>query len=290
MDKHQAELPDGTGELIRRALAEDLGSGDLSGEFFVPENSRSRAHLVARATGCLAGVGVAAEVFRTVDAGLSLHGFARDGELIEAGKPVLEIQGSTRSLLAAERTALNFIQHLSGVATMTHRFVEAIRGCKARILDTRKTLPGWRALQKAAVRAAGGTNHRRGLFDMVMLKDNHLAALAGDIPGLARSLSALRSAHPGVRVEVEADEVSQVEALLALAGIDVLLLDNMNPDELRECVNLRDRLAPHVLLEASGGITLATAPALAATGVDFLSVGALTHSVAALDLALDFLP
>jgi len=282
-------LPDGCRVLVERALEEDIGPGDLSGLWFVPESSRSRAALVSRAKGCLGGVDVAAEVFHSVDPGIAITCNAVDGTPVEPGFVVLELEGCTRSLLAAERTALNFIQQLSGVATLTRSFVDAIEGTGARILDTRKTLPGWRSLQKAAVLAGGGANHRMGLYDMVMLKDNHLAALGGNISSLHAAIAAFHTANPDIRVEVEADTVDQVRELLAVKGIAVILLDNMTLQEMRECVALRDRYAPAVLLEASGGITLETARDIASTGVDFLSVGALTHSVPALDLALDFL-
>jgi nicotinate-nucleotide pyrophosphorylase (carboxylating) len=282
-------LPHGCRELVERALEEDIGPGDLSGLWFVPEDSRNRAALVSRAKGCLAGVHVAAEVFRCVDPGIAIRCKAGDGTLVEPGFVVLELEGSTRSLLSAERTALNFIQQLSGVATLTRSFVEAIEGTGARILDTRKTLPGWRSLQKAAVLAGGGTNHRMGLYDMVMLKDNHLAALGGNIASLDSAIAAFHTANPDIRVEVEADTVDQVRELLVVEGIAVILLDNMTLQEMKECVALRALHAPDILLEASGGITLETARDIASTGVDFLSVGALTHSVPALDLALDFL-
>lgn len=278
-----------TTALITIALAEDIGTGDLSGNWFIPETARSQARLVTRAPGCVAGVGIAAQVFRTVDPSVCVREMVADGDMVEAGTCVLEIDGSTRALLAAERTALNFIQQLSGVATLTRRYVDEIHGTGARILDTRKTLPGWRRLQKAAVLAGGGVNHRMGLHDMVMLKDNHLAALEGGIQSLNDAVATFHAAHPDVRVEVEADTVEQVRELLAVNGIAVILLDNMTVTDLRECVALRNQIAPEILLEASGGITLHTARQIAASGVDFLSVGALTHSAPALDLALDFL-
>ncbi|MDB6135772.1 MAG: hypothetical protein JWM59_4015 [Verrucomicrobiales bacterium] len=281
------DLPKEVQELIRMALAEDIGPGDVTALFFVPENARARARVVGRETGVLAGLAVAEAVFRAVDPGLSLTPQKRDGDPLAPGDTVLEIAGSTRSLLTAERTALNFLQRLSGIATQTAAGVAAIAqaGGHTQLLDTRKTTPGWRWLEKGAVRAGGGRNHRAGLHDMVMVKDNHLPQ-SGGLGGLQSSIDAVQAAHPGMRVELEADTVEQVRGFLTLRGVDFILLDNMSLEEMRECVVLAESTG--VKLEASGGITLARLPEIAATGVDFISSGALTHSVKALDLALDF--
>jgi nicotinate-nucleotide pyrophosphorylase (carboxylating) len=218
-----------------------------------------------------------------VDSALIPQIFREDGAAVAAGDEVMSIEGPISGLLTAERVALNFVQRLSGVATLTREFVRAVEGTSAKILDTRKTTPGLRALEKAAVRAGGGTNHRLGLFDMVLVKDNHLAADAS-LGHLRAAIGAFRSAHPGVRVELEADTLEQVRAFLTLEGIDVILLDNMTLADLAEAVRLGQK---RVLFEASGGVTLTTVRAIAETGVDFVSVGALTHSAPAIDFSLE---
>ncbi|MCC6882467.1 MAG: carboxylating nicotinate-nucleotide diphosphorylase, partial [Verrucomicrobiales bacterium] len=222
----------------------------------------------------------------TVDPDLEIHCLAKDGEALERGQTVLTVVGSTQSILSAERTALNFLQRLSGVATLTRRHVAALAGSKTRLLDTRKTTPGWRLLEKAAVRAGGGVNHRIGLHDAVMVKDNHLVA-GGTVDELRAGIDRVRGACGPVKIEVEADRLDQVRAFLTVPGIDVILLDNMGTGMLREAVALRNAAGSAILLEASGGVTLEALPDLAATGVDFISVGALTHSATAADLALD---
>ena len=276
-------------ELIRRhvaeALAEDLGScGDLTARYFLPAEAQGRAALVARAPGVVAGLPLAEEVFRQTEATVAFLTKAADGTKVEKNTVVAEVSGPVRALVTAERTALNYLQRLSGVATLTRRFVDEIAGTGAAILDTRKTTPGWRRLEKYAVRCGGGTNHRMGLYDAVMVKDNHLACgLTGD--ALRDAIRALKGAHPGVWVEIEADTLDQVRKFLSLEGVDRILLDNMNLDDLRAAVALAGGRVP---LEASGGVNLSTVRAIAATGVDFVSVGALTHSATALDLAMDF--
>lgn len=263
------------------ALAEDVGTGDVTSRYFVPAEASVTARIVAREPAVLAGVGTAAEVFRRVDPQLVVAVLQKDGAKIERGDAVLEIKGSPQSILTAERVALNFLQRLSGIATLTRRFVDAISGWRARILDTRKTTPGLRALEKAAVLAGGGTNHRFGLFDMVLVKDNHLATHSAD---LAQRIARIRAERPGIRIELEADTLDQVRAFLAL-DVDVILLDNMDVAALREAVEMRgDR---SVQFEASGGVTLQTVRAIAETGVDFISVGALTHSAPAIDFSLE---
>lgn len=278
------KLPAEVHELIRMALAEDVGPGDLTAEFFVPAEARLEAVILAKEAGVLAGVEVAAAVFGAVDPGLSVKVLKNDGDALAVRDQVMALSGSARSVLTAERTALNFLQRLSGIASQTAVYVRAVAGTGTQILDTRKTTPGWRWLEKAAVRAGGGTNHRTGLYDMVMVKDNHLPE-AGGLEGLQRSIDALQAARPGVKVEVEADTVEQVRGFLGLRGVSFILLDNMCTETMRECVALA--AGSGVKLEASGGITLASLPEIAATGVDFISSGALTHSVRALDLSLD---
>ncbi len=272
--------------LIEAALAEDIGAGDLTSLYFVPAERRSTAFIVAREAGVLSGGEVALEVFRKVDPKIEATLLVNDGDRISGGAYVMKIEGPSRSVLTAERTALNFMQRMSGVASATRRYVDEVRGTSAQILDTRKTIPGWRLLDKQAVLHGGGTNHRMGLYDRVMVKDNHLVA-EGRLEELQEAIRRLKADHPAVEVELEADRLEQVEAFLELEGVDYLLLDNMNLEELRQAVALRgDRANPR--LEASGGVNLDTVAGIAETGVDFISVGAITHSVKALDLALDF--
>ncbi len=272
--------------LIEAALAEDIGEGDLTSLYFVPEDRVAAGFIVAREAGALSGTDVAAEVFRRVDARTEVECLVTDGSQVAEGAYIMKVEGPARSVLAAERTALNFLQRLCGVASATRKYVEAIRGTDAAVLDTRKTLPGWRWLDKRAVVHGGGVNHRMGLYDRVMVKDNHLVA-EGGLDELQAAISRLKAEHPGVGVELEADRLDQVREFLALEGVDFILLDNMSPDDLREAVALRgERLTPQ--LEASGGVTLDTIRGIAETGVDFISVGAITHSVKAMDLALDF--
>lgn len=272
--------------LIRLALAEDVGAGDVTAEYFVPVERLAQAFVVARQAGVVSGVEVAERVFREVDGSLETRVLAADGAQVAAGQRVLEVRGRARSLLTAERTALNFLQRLSGVASLTRRYVDAVAGSGARILDTRKTTPGWRWLEKRAVVHGGGFNHRMGLFDRAMVKDNHLVA-GGGLASLQAAVRRLKAERPGTEVELEADRLEQVEAFLGLEGIGYILLDNMAPEQLRRAVSMRGGRA-HPLLEASGGVNLETVAAIAATGVDFISVGALTHSAPALDLGMDF--
>jgi nicotinate-nucleotide pyrophosphorylase (carboxylating) len=220
------------------------------------------------------------KTYQKVDPGLEVTLKQRDGTSLEPGETVIRLRGATRSILTGERVALNFIQRLSGVATLTARFVEAVRGTGVEILDTRKTTPGIRALEKAAVKAGGGRNHRLGLYDAVMVKDNHLLAE----PEIQSKILELRKAHPDVLVELEADSIDQVRAFLAITGVDVILLDNMPPEQLRACVSLRKS---GIKFEASGGVSLQTVRAIAETGVDFISVGQLTHSPRAIDFSLE---
>jgi nicotinate-nucleotide pyrophosphorylase (carboxylating) len=265
-------------DLIARAIAEDLGSGDLTSAATVAEDAAARAGIEQRAPGVLAGMDVARAVFRTLDPGLRWHPRAPEGEWRQPGL-VAEVAGDARAVLAGERVALNFLGRLSGIATLTARYVQAVEGTGARILDTRKTTPGLRALEKQAVRAGGGVSHRSGLYDAILVKENH-AALAGGVGEAARR--ALAGAPDGVRVEVECADLDELEQALG-AGAARILLDNMGPNELRRAVELT---AGRAELEASGGIDLESVGAVAETGVHFISVGALTHSAPALDLSL----
>lgn len=276
--------------LVDLALAEDLGTaGDRTSDALIPADVTARAAFVTRSTGVLAGLPVAELVAQSVSGALRFETHTADGQPLTRGTKLATLTGPLRAILAAERTALNFVQRLSGVASLTRRYVDAVAGTRVTVLDTRKTTPGWRLLEKYAVRMGGGTNHRVGLYDGVLIKDNHLAGL-GDPTTAVRRAVELARAHPGnagLSVEVEVDTQVQLEQALAVRP-DIVLLDNMTPDQLRAAVALRDRLAPGVLLEASGGVNLNTVRAVAETGVDRISVGALTHSAPALDVALDY--
>ena len=271
----------GLSELVARALAEDLGAvGDITSAL-LPPGLAGEASLVPRAEGVLAGRAAAAEVFAQVDPAIGVDWRADDGDRVVAGTAFARVEGPLASILTAERTALNFLGHLSGIASLTSRYVEAVAGTGAAIRDTRKTTPGLRALEKYAVRCGGGDSHRADLAAAVLIKDNHLAALDGDV---RRAVSAARdAAPPGTIVEVECDTLDQVHAA-AEAGADIILLDNMPPAVMGDAVSL---VAGRALTEASGGISLQTVRAIAATGVDRISIGALTHSAGALDVGLD---
>ncbi len=281
-------MNDHSAVLIDLALAEDIGDGDVTSLFFVPEDRLARAFVTVRKEGVVSGVDLAARVFSAVDPELKVEVLIPDGSRVSRGAILIAIVGKARSILTAERTALNFLQHLSGVATLTARYVELAKDTRARVLDTRKTTPGLRLLEKQAVVHGGGTNHRLGLYDRAMLKDNHLVA-EGGLEAIQTAIHRLHAAKPGVEVELEADELEQVRGFLAMDGVDHILLDNMTLDQLREAVAARgERTTPQ--LEASGGVTLQTLRGIAETGVDFISVGALTHSAPALDIGLDFIP
>jgi nicotinate-nucleotide pyrophosphorylase (carboxylating) len=264
-------------DVVSRALREDVGDGDLTTESTVPPEARARALITQKAPGVIFGLAVAEETFRALDPAVTIERLGPEGEWREGG-PVLELVGAAQALVTAERTALNFLGRLSGVATMTNRYVRAVEGTGARILDTRKTTPGLRLLEKAAVAAGGGTNHRGGLHDAILIKENH-AAIAG---GVGRAVELARTQSPGMPIEVECRSLAEVDEALA-AGAPRILLDNMSPDELRAAVA---RVAGRASLEASGGVTLETVRDIAATGVNFVSVGALTHSAPVLDLTL----
>jgi len=268
---------------IAAALREDIGKGDITTDFFVSEGLHASGRIVARESAVVAGTGTAAQIFRTIDPATDVQIVRPDGEAVAAGDIVIEVRGLARSILKAERVALNFLQRLCGIATLTRQFVDAVGEHPAKILDTRKTTPGLRALEKAAVVAGGGVNHRSGLFDMVLVKDNHLAALGG-LTGFADQIRRLRKERPNVRIEVEADDLEQARAFVEIDGIDVILLDNMEPAQIREALALRRN---SIKFEASGGITLKNVRRIAATGVDYISIGALTNSARAVDVGLE---
>lgn len=261
------------------ALAEDVGPGDVTSQATLPADLWYNGRFLAKAPGIIAGLDVVAQVFAAVDPAIRLTPLVADGNRIERGTVIATVQGPARSLLTAERTALNFLQRMSGIATLTRRFVDAVQGTNAIILDTRKTAPGLRAIDKWAVRLGGGQNHRYGLYDMVLIKDNHIAAVGGISEAVARA----RTAVQGLPIEVEVKNLDELEEALAL-NVDRIMLDNMSLAEMREAV---ERVNGRCPLEASGNVSLETVAAIAATGVDYISSGALTHSVTALDISLD---
>ncbi len=272
---------------VAGALREDVGSGDATTLATVPRSLTATARLRARESLVVAGIEFAETAFRLRSRKLKVHRLVNDGERARAGETLLTISGPAHAILTAERVALNFVQRLSGVATATAAFVAAVAGTRARILDTRKTTPGWRRFEKYAVACGGGRNHRVGLFDMVLIKDNHLAALRREQPNaIAAAVARARNQFPKLTVEVEADTLAQVAQAVA-AGADIILLDNMTLPQLRTAVRLT---AGRVPTEASGGVNLSTIRGIARTGVDFISVGAITHSARAVDLGLDFNP
>lgn len=271
--------------LVETALAEDLAWGDATVQAIIPADLKARGKVVAREEGVLAGIEVAGEVFRAVDPTVEFQSLATDGDAVHRGQDLAVVCGSAAGILSGERVALNFLQRLSGVASLTSRFVRAVAEHRACIVDTRKTTPGLRTLEKYAVVVGGGSNHRQNLSDGILIKDNHLAALATRGQGLADVVAlARRRARHTQRVEVEVETPEQAQEA-AEAGADLILLDNMSLEEMRRAVELVGKRA---LVEASGGVTLETVAAIAATGVDLISVGALTHSARALDIALDF--
>ncbi|MFO7698139.1 MAG: carboxylating nicotinate-nucleotide diphosphorylase [Anaerolineae bacterium] len=266
-------------EIVRRALEEDLGTGDVTSVPIIPPATRLYGEFLAKERGVLAGMDVVHEVFRQVDETIVFTPLRQDGTAFEVGDILATVSGHGPGILVGERVALNFLQRMSGVATMTRAYVQATEGTGARILDTRKTMPGLRALDKLAVRLGGGTNHRIGLYDMVLIKDNHIEAAGSITAAVAR----VRDQGIDLPIEVEIDSLSQLDEALA-AQVDRIMLDNMDNATMRKAV---ERVAGRVELEASGGVTLGRVPEIAATGVDYISVGALTHSVKALDISLD---
>lgn len=270
---------------VKNALAEDIGSGDVTTLATVPKSQTFKTVMRAREPLVVAGLEFAKAAFLQLSSAVKIEYLVHDGTHVARGDNLLRISGSARAILSAERVALNFVQHLSGIATLTSQFVAAIKGTRAQILDTRKTTPGWRRFEKYAVACGGGRNHRIGLYDLVLIKDNHLAALQNEKPNaVAAAVQRARKNYPKLKVEIEADTLEQVTQAAA-AGADIILLDNMTPEQLRAAVKIAKGRAK---TEASGGVTLATVRAIAGSGVDFISVGALTHSARAVDIGLDF--
>jgi len=267
-------------EMVQRALAEDIGPGDVTTQWILPSEMWVRGCFLAKAEGVLAGLEVVRQVFQQVDKRITFQACKKDGQAISKGDIVATVEGPAASILTAERTTLNFLQRMSGIATLTRRYVEAVAGTQAVILDTRKTAPGLRLLDKWAVQLGGGQNHRLGLYDMVLIKDNHIAAAGG----ITQAVERVRQRnHQGLAIEVEVKSLAELEEALAL-GVDRIMLDNMSLEEMRQAVEIT---AGRVPLEASGNVTLENVAAIAATGVDYISVGALTHSVKALDISLE---
>jgi nicotinate-nucleotide pyrophosphorylase (carboxylating) len=268
---------------IAAALKEDIGEADITTDFFVPDTLHATGRIAARENAIVAGTGAAGEVFRQVDPSIDIQIIRPDGDEVVPGDLIIEVRGLARSILKAERVALNFLQRLCGIATLTRQFVDAIGNHPAKILDTRKTTPGLRAFEKAAVVAGGGVNHRFGLYDMVLVKDNHLATFGG-LSSFADRIRQLREERPNIRIEVEADDLEQARAFAEVEGIDVILLDNMTPAQIREAIALRK---DSIQFEASGGITLKNVKRVAATGVDYISIGGLTNAARAIDIGLE---
>jgi nicotinate-nucleotide pyrophosphorylase (carboxylating) len=274
-----------TDSIIELALKEDLGErGDISSQFFIKESAIACGRIIAKEDCVISGSEIAALVFNEVNPNISIEVITPSGKSVTAGETILISKGPARSILTAERTALNFLQRLSGIATLTRKYVNLIDGTRAKIFDTRKTTPGMRVLEKAAVVAGGGYNHRHGLYDMAMLKDNHFASEI-KIESLQIVIDEFKEAYPDALVELEADTISQVTQFLSLENVDVIMLDNMSIKQISEAVQLSNGNA---LLEASGGINLETVAGIAETGIDRISVGALTHSAKAIDIAMDF--
>lgn len=280
MDEHVKQL-------VSMALQEDIGEGDVTSHFFVPEEAMAKGYMLVKADGVVAGYDVLHEVFRQVDSETKLTVMVDEGTTVKNGTRVIEIYGKARSVLTSERVALNFMQRLSGIATKTASYKDLIKHTNVNLLDTRKTTPGWRVLEKQAVVVGGGMNHRMGLYDRAMVKDNHLVA-QHDIASLKAAIQRLKKAKPGIEVELEADTLEQVEKFLTIEDVDYILLDNMSNSMLKDAVAMRGEKGPK--LEASGGVTHETIKGIAETGVEFISVGALTHSAIALDISLEFVP
>ena len=270
--------------LIEIALKEDLGdAGDITSNFFIDNNSLSNGTIIAKENCVIAGSEIAERVFKRLDPNIEVKVELTSGSIASTGDVIISLSGKSCSILSAERIALNFLQRLSGIATITKKYVEAVKETNAKILDTRKTTPGWRVLEKMAVKSGGGLNHRMGLFDMAMLKDNHLTN-ESDPRSLQQKINAFKKQFPEMRLEVEADTLEQVNEFIKMEGVDVILLDNMTLTEISEAVSLR---RGEIKFEASGGINLDTVIQYAETGVDLISVGALTHSAVSVDLSLE---
>jgi len=279
-----------TSDLITLAISEDLGtlqdtwnaSGDVTSRIFIPRESLSQARIVARTECVVSGLDTAIEVFSRIDSMLEITLYCKEGDHLSKDATLLEVRGSTRSILSAERTALNFLGRLCGIATLASLYANAVADTGVQLLDTRKTTPGWRLLEKQAVKAGGCVNHRMGLYDAVLVKDNHLAAL-GDLALLPPIITRLRAEHAGLSIEIEADTLEQVQQLLTIPGIDVILLDNMSPGQVARAVSV---IKGRAQVEVSGGVRFDTLGLYAIAGVDVISVGALTHSAPAADLSL----
>ncbi len=268
--------------LIRLALAEDVRTGDVTSLWTIPENQKERARLIAKEDGVLAGLPIVELVFRELKADVKVKLYRQDGDTVRTGDLIAELEGTTRDLLTGERTFLNFIQQLSGVATVTHRFQEVLKAGRTKVLDTRKTIPGFRTLQKYAVRVGGGSNHRMGLFDMVLVKDNHIAACGGVLEALA---VVKKHNDRNLMVEMEVENLDELEKLLN-KGVDVIMLDNMSNAMMEAALKMIRESGDRVLVEGSGNMTLERAKEIATLGLDYISVGALTHSVKALDISM----
>lgn len=279
--------------LIELARNEDLGDdgGDITSQATIPPETAGIGELICRQGGILSGMAIVPAILNSYDPQLKLQKASPDSCAVSAGAAIGTVDGPLRTMLAAERVVLNFLQHLSGIATETGRYVAATGGTKAKICDTRKTTPAYRSLEKYAVRCGGGHNHRAGLYDAVLIKDNHIAAMAcTDIgSGIRKAIENIRQTGRQVSfIEVEVDTLEQLDAILPIAGVDIILLDNMSPEQLRKAVSMRDRQGrPDVELEASGGITLNNVPQIARTGIDRISIGAITHSVSSMDIGFD---
>jgi nicotinate-nucleotide pyrophosphorylase (carboxylating) len=280
------ESPDDSsiGRVVELALMEDIGLGDITGDAILDDADTGAAEFLCKGEGIVAGIDVAEIVFSCCDPGIRLHRLVQDGSPVTPGQVLARIDGNAKGILRGERTALNFLQRMSGIATLTGEFVRAVAGTGARITDTRKTAPGLRALDKMAVRLGGGVNHRFGLDDMVLIKDNHIVAAGGIAAAVTRSRTYLAEHRIDARIEVETKNLMEVDEALSCPGVGRIMLDNFDPGAMRLAV---ERIGRRVEVEASGGITLATVRACADTGVDFISVGALTHSVKALDISLE---
>lgn len=268
-------------DILKKAYKEDMPFGDITTDYSVPENVNSRAYMITKQEGVIAGIEICIEAFKMLDPDTKVIPLVKDGDFVEAGTRILEIEGKSRALLKAERTALNLLQRLSGIATITRLYVEKIIGYNAKVTDTRKTTPGLRALEKYAVRKGGGTNHRLSLSDGVLIKDNHIKVVGG----IRKAVEAVREHIPHtVKIEVEAETLKQVKEALE-SGADIIMLDNMPPDIMEQAVKMINHRA---ITEASGNVTLDNIQKIAATGVDIISIGALTHSVKAMDISMKF--
>jgi len=272
--------------ILKNALLEDIGSGDVTTSSIIPENHRSKAVMIAKDDFLLAGVTFAERVFKLIDSGLRFKTYKEDGNAVKEGDVIAELNGNSRLLLMAERTALNLLQRLSGIATLTHKFVESVKGLPVKIVDTRKTTPGIRALEKYAVRVGGGCNHRFGLFDGILIKDNHINVV-GNIRKAIKM--AKKNSHHMLKIEVEAKSLREVRDALS-EGAHIIMLDNMSIRDIRQSVNLIRGKNPHVIIEASGNMNLKNIRAVAETGVDLISIGALTHSAVAVDISMKVIP